>query len=67
MDTIAEDHDEDAIGAEELAEVTEQQLAILHELGVAEADCRGLGFAEAEAWIEQLEAVRERAGRTGRE
>ena len=47
--------------------MTEQQLAILHELGVAEADCRGLGFAEAEAWIEQLVAVRERAGRTGRE
>jgi hypothetical protein len=67
MDPFDEDRQEDAAAAEAAAEATEQQLAILRDLGVTEADCRGLDFAAAEAWIEQLLAVREQAGRFSRE
>ncbi|MHC4810877.1 MAG: hypothetical protein ACYTEV_10995 [Planctomycetota bacterium] len=67
MDGIEPDREDDADEAEATAEATERQLAVLRDLGVSEDDCQGLAFDEAEAWIEQLLAVREQAGRYGRE
>lgn len=67
MDPLDADRGNDADEAEAAAEATERQLTLLRELGVSADDCVGLAFDEAEAWIEQLLAVREQAGRYGRE
>lgn len=67
MDAFEPDREDDADEADATAEATERQLALLRDLGVSEEECLGLAFDEAEAWIEQLLAVREQAGRFGRE
>ncbi len=46
-------------------EVTEEQLAVLRELGTAEAELERLTEAEAEAWIDELRALREDGGPPG--
>ncbi len=47
-------------------EATDEQLASLRELGVAESELEDLSFADAEDWIARLRAMRDDAGRVGR-
>jgi hypothetical protein len=55
------------IEEEEGLEATDEQLDLLRRLGVREAELEGLSFAAAEEWIAQLQAMREDAGRIGRD
>ena len=52
---------------EEAIEATDEQLTALTELGVSGAELEGLSYAEAEEWLSQLRAMREDAGRIGRD
>jgi hypothetical protein len=52
---------------EEMLEATEEQLAMLRDLGIANADLEELSFADAEEWIAELRGMREDAGKIGRD
>ncbi len=57
----------DHIDASEQLEASDEQLSTLRELGVNEPDLVDLSFADAVEWIAELQAVREDAGRVGRD
>jgi hypothetical protein len=48
-------------------EPTEDQLALLRDLGASEVQLEDLTYEDAEELIAELRALREDAGRTGRE
>ena len=50
-----------------LLEATDEQLTELRDLGISESELEDLSFGEAEEWIAELCAMREDAGRLGRE
>jgi hypothetical protein len=50
-----------------LLEATDEQLTELRDLGISESELEDLSFGEAEEWIAELRAMREDAGRIGRE
>ena len=52
--------------SDETVEATEEQLALLRELGVAESELVDMAFDIAEEMIAELEAMREGAGEFGR-
>lgn len=56
------DYDQD-----DALEATDDQIRLLRELGVSEAELEDISFAAAEDWITELRAMREGAEQIGRE
>ncbi len=52
---------------EERIEATPEQLAQLRDLGITEDEIADLSYAEAAEWIDELETMREDAGKIGRD
>ena len=52
---------------EEETEATDEQILLLRDLGIAESQLQGLGYAEAEELIAQIRAEKEDAGKLGRD